>query len=81
MHNNQLIVIKSSLIKTDNVEIIDLNKITKLDTYIKWIIPNLIWYGNLVIEQQRDQVREFWYIPKPYKAIWYINERKQKNKL
>lgn len=79
LHKNQLMVIKSTLLDTDNVEIIDLNKTTKLDTFIKWLIPNIIWYGTLVIEQQRDQVREFWYVPKPYKAIWYLNEAKIKN--
>jgi len=73
-HKNQIIVIKSTLIEVDNVEIIDMHKITKLDTYCKWIIPNVIWYWTLVIEQQRDKVREFWYIPKPYKAISHLKE-------
>lgn len=77
-YKQQIIVIKSSLVWTDNVEIIDLHKITKLDTFCDWIMPNLIWYWILVIEQQREQVRDFWYVPKPHKAISYLNDEREK---
>lgn len=78
-HEDKIIVIKSTLLDTDNVEIIDLNKITKMDAFSNWVIPNILGYGTLVIEQQREKVREFWYIPKPYKACNYLHEAKVKN--
>lgn len=73
----ELIVIKSSLLFKDNIEFIDINKITKLDTYCRWLIPNVLWFWILVAEQQRDEVREFHYVPEPFKALQIINEEKQ----
>ena len=73
-----LIVIKSSLIYKDNIEFIDINKITKLDTYCNWIISNFVWFWNLVVEQQRDKVRTFHFVPEPFKALQILNEKKQK---
>jgi hypothetical protein len=73
-----LIVIKSSLIYKDNIEFIDINKITKLDTYCKWLTANLIWFWNLVAEQQRDELRTFHFVPKPFKALQLINDEKHK---
>ena len=78
-HEDKIIVIKSTLLDTDNVEIIDLHKITKMDAYSNGIIPNILGYGTLVIEQQREKVRELWYEPKPYKAGTYLNEAKEKS--
>jgi len=72
-----LIVIKSSLIYKDNIEFIDINKITKLDTYCNWIIANFMWFWNLVAEQQRDEVRTFHFVPNPFKALKILNEEKQ----
>lgn len=77
IHNWQLIVIKSSLFFKDNIEFIDINKITKLDTYCKWFIPNLFWYWNLVAEQQRDEVRKFHFVSEPFKALQILKEEKQ----
>jgi hypothetical protein len=74
----QLIVIKSSLLFKDDIEFIDINKITKLDTYCRWLIPNIFQFWNLVVEQQRDQVREFHFIPEPFKALQILKEEKQR---
>jgi len=74
----ELIVIKSSLFFKDNIEYIDINKITKLDTYCRWFIPNFLSFWILVAEQQRDEVRKFHYVPEPFKALQILNEEKQK---
>jgi len=76
--NWQLIVIKASLLFKDDIEFIDINKITKIDTYCRWIISNIIWYWVLVVEQQRDQVREFHYVPNSRKALHLIKDEKVK---
>lgn len=72
----QLIVIKTSLFFTNDIEFIDINKITKLDTFCRWFISNILSYWSLVVEQQRDQVREFDYISDPFIALQILNEEK-----
>lgn len=76
--NWQLIVIKASLLFVDDIEFIDISKITKIDTFTRGLIPNIIWYWNLIVEQQRDQVREFHYIPEARKALHLIKAEKEK---
>ena len=78
IHDWQLIVIKTSLLFKDNIEFIDINKVTKLDTYCKWLIPNIFWFWNLVVEQQRDEVREFHFIPDLFKALNLLKEEKNR---
>lgn len=78
IHKWQLIVIKSSLFFKDNIEFIDINKVTKLDTFCTWFVSNLIWYWNLVVEQQRDEVRKFHFIPNPFKALQLLKDEKQR---
>lgn len=78
IHKWQLIVIKSSLFFLDNIEFIDINKVTKLDTYCKWFIPNFLSYGNLVVEQQREQVRTFHFIDKPFEVLQILQDEKKR---
>ncbi len=78
--NWQLIVINSSLLFVDDIEFIDISKITKIDTYTRWMIANIIWYWILVVEQQRDQVKEFDYIPNARKALHIIKNEMDKEK-
>lgn len=80
---HSVIVIKTSLIDTDNVEIIDLDKITKIDTIMQWVTSNILSYWKLVLEQYRDRTRTFNHIYKPYKVANSIKEAKmfyEKNK-
>ncbi len=74
LHKDQIIFIKSTFLWTGNVEIIEMSKVTKIDTFCRGIIPNVIWFWTLIIEQQRDKVSEFTYVPKPYKTINYLKE-------
>ena len=78
IHDRHFIVIKSSLLFKDDIEIIDVNKITKLDTYCRWLIPNILSFWNLVVEQQRDEVREMHFVPEPFKALKLLQDEKQK---
>jgi hypothetical protein len=72
-----VIIIKSTFIRANYIEIIDMNRITKIDTYINWIIQNMIWYGTLIIEQQREEVREFHFVPEPNRAVKILTRAKQ----
>jgi hypothetical protein len=47
----------------------EIDRVTKFDAYLDWFIANLLWYWTLVIEQNRDNVREIKFFPEPYKAI------------
>jgi hypothetical protein len=73
----EVIIIKSTLIRANYIEIIDINRITKIDTYVSGIVQNLIWYWTLIIEQQREEVREFKLVPDPHRAVKMLNETKQ----
>lgn len=77
LNKNNLIVIKTSLIDTDNVEIIDIHKITKIDTSIKWIFSNIFSYGDLILEQNRARTRIFNHIYKPYRIATYLRDIKK----
>lgn len=78
--DREVIVIKTTLIDTDNVEIIDLEKVSKIDTNMQWIISNVLAYWSLILEQYRDRTRIFNHIYKPYRAANYIKELKKKLK-
>lgn len=77
IHEWQLIVINATLYFIDDIEFIDISKVTKIDTFTRWFIANIIWFGNLIVEQQRDQVREFEYIPDARKALHIIKNEKE----
>ena len=78
IHNGQLIVIETSLFFKNNIEFVDINKITKLDIFCKWVVPNLLSYWTLMVEQQSNMVKEFIYISEPFVALQLINEEKQR---
>jgi len=78
IHDGQLIIIETSLFFKNNIEFIDINKITKLDILCKWVIPNLLSYWTLLVEQQSNVVKDFIYISEPFIALQLINEEKQR---
>ena len=62
----------------DDIESIDAYRIMKIDAFSHWFWSNVIGYGDLIIEQQKDEVRTFHFIPKPYKIFWIIRDHKKK---
>ena len=81
LHEDQIIILKSSLVMKDDMEIIDIHKVQKIDWYKRWIIQNLLWYWNIVIEQQKDDVRTFHFISKPHQIINILKTQKEKYKI
>ena len=57
IHNDQIIIIKASLILMDDIEVIDAYRLMKIDSYAEWFWANLLGYWNIVLEQQKDNVR------------------------
>lgn len=81
---DQVVIIKSSLLLEDRVESLDSFKIMKLDAIASGYLANIFWYGNLIIEQQNDDLRKFHFMPHPYKVVEKIKSnintmRKQQN--
>lgn len=74
---NSLVSIKCSLLLKDDIEIIDCYRITKVDAFTHWFLPNILGYGELVIEQQQQDVKKFHYIPKPYKILEIIKKQRE----
>ena len=72
---DKIIILKSSLFLMDDLEIIDISKVMKIDVQCHWLLSNLIGFWNLVIEQQRDELRILHFIPKPYKVFQLLREK------
>lgn len=80
---DKFIIINSSLLFQDDLEIMDLSKVMKIDVECHGLLASMCGYGNLIMEQQKDEVRVIHFVPKPYK-IWeilrentsYINSRR-----
>lgn len=78
IHLDQIIIIKSSLILMDDIEIIDSYRVMKFDSYADWFWANLLGYGHIVLEQQKDNVRIFHFVSNPYKLIAILKEQRDK---
>jgi len=49
----------------------------KVDVFMRGIFANILGYGNLIIEQQRDDVRMFHFVPKPYEILLVIRKQRE----
>ena len=78
LHEDRIIILQSSLILKDNMEIIYVQKVIKIDWFKTWIIQNILWYWNIIIEQQKNDVRVFHFISKPNIALKKLYEQKNK---
>lgn len=78
IYNDQIIIIKASLILMDDIEIIDAYRLMKIDSYADWFWANLLGYWNIVLEQQKDNVRIFHIVPKPYKILALLKDQRNK---
>lgn len=76
VYKDQIVMIKCSLILRDDIEIVDAYRIMKVDGYSRGFFANIFWYWNLIIEQQKDDVRIFHFIPKPYKILLIIKKQR-----
>lgn len=72
---DKIIILKSSFFLKDDLEIIDISKVMKIDVQIHWFLSNLMGFGNLIIEQQRDELRVLHFIPAPYKVYQLLREK------
>ncbi|MDD5213363.1 MAG: hypothetical protein PHG82_02985 [Candidatus Gracilibacteria bacterium] len=78
IHNDQIIMIKASLILMDDIEVIDAYRLMKIDSFADGFWANLLGYGNIVLEQQKDNVRIFHFVAKPYKILALLKDQRNK---
>jgi hypothetical protein len=78
VHNDKISIIKCSLILQDDIEAINPLNIMKIDVFSHWFFSNILNFWNLVIEQQKDEVRTFHFIPNPKKLLQIIREVRNK---
>lgn len=81
VYDDKIILIKCSLILRDDIEIIDAYRVMKIDAFTRGLIWNLLSYGNLVIEQQKDEVRIFHFISQPYRILEILKKQREKVKI
>jgi hypothetical protein len=65
------------LILQDDVEVIDAYRIVKVDSYARGFFPNLFEYWDIIIEQQKNEVRTLHFIPNPYKFLEIMKQQRQ----
>lgn len=68
---DKFIIINSSLVLQEDLEIMDLSKVMKIDVEVHGLFASMFGYGHLIMEQQKDEVRTIHFIPNPYK-VWQI---------
>ena len=76
IYEDQIVLIKSSLILQDYIEVINASKIVKVDAFLNWFFSNLLRYWDLVIEQQKSEVKIFNHIPRPYDVLLVIKKQR-----
>ncbi len=74
---DSLVILHCSLILQDDVEVVDSYRIVKVDSYSRWFFANLLGYGDIIIEQHKNEVRTFHFIPNPYKFLEIMKHQRQ----
>lgn len=77
IYKDQIVFIKCTLLFRDDIEVFDAYRIVKVDGFVRWIVANVLGFWSLVIEQQKNDVRTFHFIPKPYKILMIINKQRE----
>ena len=75
INDTNLVILQNWLFIRENIEIIDLNQITKLNIECQWIIPNLLWYWRLIIEQQKGENRPLFFISEPHVILNHLRKK------
>lgn len=69
IYDNQIVLIKCSLLLTDDIEVIDAYRVMKIDSFQRGLFANIIGFGDITLEQQKNDVRTFHFIPNPYRVL------------
>lgn len=72
---DQIMIIQSTLVLIEDIEILEIGKINKINVECRWLFANIFWYWRLIIEQQRFEKRPVFFIPDPYKVMHHIENK------
>jgi hypothetical protein len=72
---DRIIIITSSLILKEDIEILELSKVMKIDVECHGLLANVLNYGSLIIEQQKNDVRIMHLVPDPFTVLRIIREK------
>lgn len=73
--HDHITIISSSLILKEDIEILELSKVMKIDVEMHGLIQNLLGFGALIIEQQKNDVRTLHLVPDPFAILRIIREK------
>jgi hypothetical protein len=54
--------------------------VMKIDAFSRWLISNIFWYGNILLEQQKNDIRTFHFMPDPYRIVEIFKKHRQEFK-
>lgn len=77
--DDNIIIIQNTLLIREDIEIINIPQLTKVNIERHWLFSHLLWYWNLILEQQRAEVCPLFFTPEPYRIINYIKKRMWNN--
>lgn len=75
---DNIILIKCSLFLQNDIEVIDSYRIVKVDSFSHGILANAFWYGEVIIEQQKNEVKTLHYIPNTFNILNIIKKQREK---
>lgn len=78
LHEDQIIILQSSLILKDDMEVIDIHKIISLDWFKRGLIQNILWYWDIIVEQQKNEVKVLRFISQPHQILNLLRSQKDK---
>ncbi len=78
LYKDRIIILQSSLILKDNIEIIYIHKVVKINWSKIWVFQNILWYWNITIEEQNNNIRILNFISKPNSILKLLNSQKDK---
>lgn len=78
IYEDHIFITHSSLMMIDDFEVIDIHKVMKIDSFSRWLLSNMFWYWDILLEQQQDEIRTFHFMPDPYKIIETFQSHKSR---
>ncbi|EKE27353.1 MAG: hypothetical protein ACD_3C00223G0030 [uncultured bacterium (gcode 4)] len=80
INDSHIYIIRSWLLFREDIEIIELRKVTKVSIVCQWLLSNMLSYWKIMIEMQRAETKPLFHIPEPYRVMTNIRNKMDKMK-
>ena len=67
--------LNSWLFLRDDFEVMDLRRVTKVDAFCHGLLRNMFNYGEIELEQQREEKRVLHFVPNPGRLMAILRDR------